>query len=262
MEMLRSIYSHRYYLLGSFWMELRYRYAGTALGFFWFVISPILETIIYTIVFTLVLSIRSGGRQGESYVLYLVSGLFPWLVFTQLIQKGSNALIENALYMRRSLIPSEVFLFREYLLSLFTLIIYFILLMLISIIVHNPITLSVFFMLLLSVLFLLFGYGISLVLANLRVLFPDIKEIISFILQLWRWTLPIFYSDEIFPRKLLQFMKMNPPYYFIQSFRTVLIDHTTPINQAWISMFFWVVLSLGIGAKVSSWLRSEVKDLL
>ncbi len=260
-NMFKNIYTYRHYLLGSFWSELRYRYAGTALGFFWFIINPMLEVLIYAVVFTQLVSIRSGG-QGVSYTLYLVSGLFPWLVFAQFLQRGSNAIASNALYMRRSLIPSEIFVFKEFLISLFTLVIYLILLVPISIIVQNPITLSALLMPFLATLLLLLGYGMALALANLRVLFPDMKEIISFILQLWRWTLPIIYSDENFPDTLQKIMRINPPYYFIQSFRTVLIEHIAPANTAWLIMFFWIALSIGIGSKISSWLRSEVKDLL
>ena len=50
--MLRNLYDYRRYIFGSFWMDLRYRYSGTALGFFWFIITPLLEVLIYAVVFS------------------------------------------------------------------------------------------------------------------------------------------------------------------------------------------------------------------
>ena len=260
--MLKNILAYRRYLLGSFWTDLRFRYAGTALGFFWFIINPLLEVLIYAVVFTQLISIRSGGGRGVSYTLFLVSGLFPWLAFSQFITRGSNAIVAGAIYMRRSLIPSEVFVFKELLMSLFSLLIYIILIIPISLIVKNPLTWMILLTPLYALMLLLLGFGLSLALANLRVLFPDLTEVIAFVLNLWRWTLPIMYTDTNFPTVLRQIMKMNPPYYFIQTFRDVFIDNVIPSHTAWLIMFFWIALSLGIGSFVSNKLHSEVKDLL
>jgi ABC-type polysaccharide/polyol phosphate export permease len=99
-------------------------------------------------------------------------------------------------------------------------------------------------------------------LTNLRILFPDLGEIIPVILQLWRWTLPIMFTDKNFPVWLRRLMSLNPPYYFIRSFRDVLIDHVMPPLEAWLSMAFWIIASLTIAHLVSHQLRNEVKDLL
>ena len=260
--MLKNLYVNRRYILGSFWTDFRYRYAGTALGFFWFFINPLLEAAIYAIVFTQLISIRSGGGQGISYTLFLTSGLFPFLAFSQLINRASNAIKANALYMRRSVVPSEVFVFKETLLSAFSLMIYLVLLVPISLAAGNAVSAMALLMPLFAVLLMALGFGISLPLANLRVLFPDLGEIISVLLQLWRWTLPIMFSDAKFPPLLRRLMSLNPPYYFIHSFRDVLIDHALPSWEAWLSMIFWIVVTLAAAQFVAGRLRNEVKDLL
>lgn len=249
-------------MLGSFWIDLRYRYAGTALGFFWVIVHPILEVLIYAVVFSQIISIRRGGGEGISYTLFLTSGLFPFLAFSQMISRGSNAIKSNAIYMRRSLIPSEVFVFKEALLSGFSLLIYLVLLIPISIIADNPITWSALLMPVSAFLLLLLGFGIAIPLANLRILFPDLGEIIPVLLHLWRWTLPIMFTDKIFPDWLRRLMSLNPPYYFIRSFRDALIEHSAPSMEAWVSMSFWIAVLLIIAHFVSRRLRNEVKDLL
>ncbi len=260
--MLKNIYLYRRYVLASFWTDLRYRYAGTALGFFWVILNPVLEVIIYAVVFSQLVSVRSGGGEGISYTLFLTSGLFPYLAFSQMISRGSSAIKSNALYMRRSLVPAEVFVFKEALLSGFSFLIYLILLLPISLIAGNPLTWRILLMPVSAVFLLLLGFGMAIPLANLRILFPDLGEVIPVILQLWRWTLPIMFSDDNFPDWLRRLMSLNPPYYFIRSFRDVLIEHRLPSFEAWLSIGFWIVCFLIISQMISRQLRNEVKDLL
>jgi ABC-type polysaccharide/polyol phosphate export permease len=260
--MLKNLYTYRRYLLGTFWTDLRYRYAGTALGFFWVIINPVMEVIIYAVVFSQIVNIRSGEGRGISYVLFLTSGLFPYLAFSQMINRGSNAIKSNALYMRRSLVPSEVFVFKEGLLTSFSFLIYLVLLIPISLVADNPITWQAMLMPVFAGLLLLLGFGMAIPLANFRILFPDLGEIIPVLLQLWRWTLPVMFSDKNFPEWLRRIMSLNPPYYFIRSFRDVLIEHRVPPLEAWLFIGFWIVVFLLMSQLVSRWLRNEVKDLL
>src|SRR5215216_613965 len=260
--MLKNLYTYRRYLLGSFWTDLRYRYAGTALGFFWVIINPIVEVIIYAVVFSQIVSIRSGGGKGISYVLFLTSGLFPYLAFSQMISRGSNAIKSNALYMRRSLVPAEVFVFKEGLLTSFSFLIYLVLLIPISLVADNPITWQAVLMPVFAGLLLLLGFGMAIPLANFRIFFPDLGEIIPVLLQLWRWTLPVMFSDKNFPTWLRRIMSLNPPYYFIRAFRDLLIEHRIPPMEDWLSIGFWIIAFLLIAQLVSRWLRNEVKDLL
>jgi ABC-type polysaccharide/polyol phosphate export permease len=179
-----------------------------------------------------------------------------------MISRGANAIESNALYMRRSLVPAEVFVFKEALLAGFSFLIYLVLLIPISLVANNPITWRVLVMPLSAVFLLLLGFGMAIPLANLRVLFPDLAEIVPVILQLWRWTLPIMFSDEKFPDLLRRIMSLNPPYYFIRSFRDILIEHRLPSFEAWLFMGGWIVFFLLISQMVSRQLRNEVKDLL
>lgn len=260
--MIRNLFAYRSYIFSTFWTDLRFRYAGTALGFFWFFITPLLEVLIYTVVFSQLISVRSGGGRDISYVIFLISGLFPFLSFSQTINRGSNAIKSNAIYIRRSLVPAEAFVFKEAVLAGFTLNIYLIFLIPASMLTHNHISWHIILWPLLSILLSMLGFGISLSLANLRILFPDLGEVILVMLQLWRWTLPIMFTDKNFSDRLRHLMSLNPPYYFIHSFRDLLIENKIPSAEAWFSMFFWIIFFLLVSQFITRRLRSEVKDIL
>ncbi|MDD2921817.1 MAG: hypothetical protein PHQ36_05970, partial [Anaerolineales bacterium] len=105
------------------------------------------------------------------------------------------------------------------------------------------------------------GFGISLILAHLRVFFPDIGEVLGVLVQLWRWTLPVNFSYDVFPQWFALTMKLtNPPYYFLASFRDVLIYRSMPSMHAWLFMVGWVLAFGILGSFTSRKLGAMVKD--
>jgi len=259
--MLKTLYSYRHYLFGSVWADFRYQYAGTALGFFWFILNPIFEVLIYTVVFSHIQGFRSPDRE-TPYVLFLVTGLFPWLSFTEAILKGTNALTKNASYLRRMSVPTVIFVGKNSLLASFTLVIYLLILLVYFMIAGGALSASLLALPLLAILLQLSAFGITLVTAHLRVIFPDIGEILPTLLHLWRWLLPIIYPATIFPEALRQILKFNPPYYFIESFRGAFLDGEFPGPEAWWHMLVWTAIFLIAGLFTASKLHSDVIDEL
>src|SRR5215203_6680472 len=66
--------------------ELKARYRGSVLGFFWSFINPLLLLLVYTFVFKYVMPNRGTA---EPYSLFLFCGILPWTWF-------SSSLIESA----------------------------------------------------------------------------------------------------------------------------------------------------------------------
>ncbi len=128
--MLRQLVRHRKYIFENAINGFRYRYAGTALGVFWNIFNPIFTTLIYVVVFQQILGYRNAGNA-DSYVLFLIPGLFPWLTFSSLINAGGKAFLKNADKLRVVNIPPVVFVAIEYLVSYFELNIYFVLMLII-----------------------------------------------------------------------------------------------------------------------------------
>lgn len=259
--MIKDLFIHRRYLFGSFWAEFRYRYSGTALGIFWFIVDPLLDALIYTVVFSQLLGFRSGGGNGIDYAIFLIAALFPWLTFSRIITQGSNSLNTGALYLRRLPIPPSIFIAKDTLVSLMSLMIYMVVLLPINLILGHKMAWNLLlFIPLLSVLLALLGFGITLILGHLRVIFPDVGEILPALVNLWRWTLPINYSLSILPDWLRTILQFNPPYLFIKSFRDIIVERTAPSLITWVYMLAWVVFFYIIGSTVARLLESDVKD--
>src|SRR5258706_13547177 len=59
--------------------ELKARYRGSVLGFFWSFINPLLLLLIYTFVFTTVMPNQDPRTQ--PYALFMFCGILPWTWF-------------------------------------------------------------------------------------------------------------------------------------------------------------------------------------
>ncbi len=259
---IQHLYIYRRYIWQTAWNELRYRYAGTGLGVFWNIINPLLEVLIYTFVFTQLLIIRSGGERTAPFVLYLCVGLFPWLAFSETVAQGSNALLENANYLKRLAIPAEIFVAKNVLIATFSLYISLLLLIPFSLILGGPLSWSWLLLPVVALLLQGLGLGLALILASLRVFFRDIGEALRAVMQLWKWTMPIVYPAALIPESLRPWLPLNPPYLFIEAIRNLFLAQQLPSLSAWAIMLGWISLFGLVGVLVMQKLQVEIRDSL
>ena len=59
---LKKLWTHRSLLSTLTINDLRYRYMGSSIGFFWTVITPLLELATYTFVFHLIIGVQFVGN--------------------------------------------------------------------------------------------------------------------------------------------------------------------------------------------------------
>src|SRR3954468_12923107 len=112
--MLKGLYSYRGFIWQTAVAELRHRYAGTGLGLFWNVLHPLALIAVYSVVFTSIMVNKSPGiDRATDFVLYLCSGLLPYLAFSECVTRGASAFTENAAYLKRLPIPEQVFVARS-----------------------------------------------------------------------------------------------------------------------------------------------------
>jgi ABC-type polysaccharide/polyol phosphate export permease len=86
-----------------------------------------------------------------------------------------------------------------------------------------PSTMIWFFPLL--VLLLLFTCSMSLVLSALNVYYRDVKLAISFLIQLWFFATPVFYSVDKVDPKFKFILFLNPLTFIIENMRRCLIEN-------------------------------------
>ena len=86
--------------------ELKARYRGSVLGFFWSFVNPLLLLGIYSFIFTTIMPNRVEGLQ--PYALFMLCGILPWTWFCASLTEASGSLIAGGNLIKKVLFPAEV----------------------------------------------------------------------------------------------------------------------------------------------------------
>lgn len=202
--------------------ELKARYRGSVLGFFWSFINPLLLLLIYTFVFSVVLP---GTRPAalEPYALFLFCGILPWSWFSASLSEASGVLISSGNLIKKVLFPAEI-------LPLVTVIAnmihFFLGLPILGVFLAYygaPLQAAelVWFPAIVLVQ-LVFTAGLALVVSALTVHFRDIRDILSNLLTFWFFATPIIYPMSEAPGYGRRLLNLNPFTHLAISYQEVL----------------------------------------
>ena len=195
---LRRLFHYRSLVQTLVVRDLKARYRGSVLGFFWSFANPLLLLMVYTFVFSVVLPGRFPGVEGN-YALFLFCGLLPWTWFSSSLTEASNSLLVNANLIKKVLFPAEVLPVVAVIGNMvhFFLALPILLLALVFFASRLPsVGELLWFPLVIAVQFVL-SLGFGLILAALTVHFRDIKDLLSNLLTLWFFSTPILYPWTI-----------------------------------------------------------------
>ena len=87
--------------------ELKARYRGSVLGFFWSFINPLLLLTVYTLVFTVVMP-ASQDERIRPYAVFMFCGLLPWTWFSSSLMESAGVLIAGGNLIKKVLFPAEI----------------------------------------------------------------------------------------------------------------------------------------------------------
>ena len=207
---LRELFRYRGLIQTLVVRELKARYRGSVLGFFWSFVNPLLLLLVYSFVFSVVLPGFRGGDL-EPYALFLFCGLLPWTWFSSSLLESSNALIMNGNLIKKVLFPAEVL---PIVAVLSNMVHFFLALPILGgflVIYATPLQLTelVWFPLVILVQ-LIMSLGFGLLLAALTVHFRDLKDLLANLLTLWFFCTPIIYPMSMLPPTGKLLMDLNP----------------------------------------------------
>jgi len=200
--------------------ELKARYRGSILGFFWSFINPLTLLLIYTFVFTYVMPAANGI---EHYPLFMFCGLLPWTWFASSLTESSGVLISGGNLIKKVLFPAEILPIVTVTANMIHFFLALPILVIFLIAYRAPLTVGelLCFPLVVAVQFV-FTLGCALILAALTVHFRDIKDILSNVLTLWFFATPIIYPYNFAPALARRFMNLNPFAHIAISYQEIL----------------------------------------
>lgn len=90
--------------------DLKARYVGSSMGFFWSVIFPLINLCVFTFVFRIILKTRWSDEQGALEVaLVMLAGIIVWTAFAESVSRCTNCLVDNSNLLQKVVFPAAVF---------------------------------------------------------------------------------------------------------------------------------------------------------
>ena len=199
--------------------ELKARYRGSILGFFWSFVNPLLLLLTYWLVFTYMLpGVRA--QSVEPYFLFLFCGILPWTWFQSSVAESAGVLIAGGNLIKKVLFPAEVlpvvtvtanmvhFLFGLPILLLFLL-------------WNGHLSATALLLPLPMLVQLVFTVGVALLVSALTVHFRDISSILTHLLHIWFFATPVLYAMPETGR-LHAVLRWNPMAHVLVSYQEML----------------------------------------
>jgi ABC-type polysaccharide/polyol phosphate export permease len=222
---LANLLKYRQLIQAMVARDLKARYRGSVLGFFWSFINPLLLLLIYSFVFSIVLPNRAVGL--EPYSLFMFCGILPWTWFSSSLLESSNVLISGGNLIKKVLFPAEVLP----IVSVLSNLVHFFLGLPILVIFlfyyqHVPDVVDLIWFPVVVIVQLVFTLGLALIVSSLTVHFRDFKDILSNLVTFWFFATPIIYPmsqaiEQSGPTGKL-FLDINPMTHIIVSYQEIL----------------------------------------
>lgn len=260
---LRALWDARSLLFALAWSDLRARYVGSAVGFFWTVLVPMFELLVYTFVFHELIGVSFHPSGGTShYVLFLFCGMVSWNAFADGITRATTSIRAHAHLVRKLNFPVVVLPAH----------------LVLSAVVNQGIRLSVLLLavglfgngwswhvLLLPVVLLVqtaFTLGVGLLLATLSVYFRDMTHGVQAALMLGVFVTPVFYPASEYPRSLVLLLYPNPMAQLVGIWQGLLLNQHVPHLNSILWACVSALLALLVGASVFAHHRRQFADLV
>jgi len=218
---LVSLFNYRQLIQSMVARDLKARYRGSVLGFFWSFINPLLLLLVYTFVFRYVLPARQPNL--DPYSLFLFCGILPWTWFSSSLLESSNVLISGGNLIKKVLFPAEVLPIVNVLANMVHFFLGLPILVGFLIYYRAPLQISelVWFPVVVLVQLVL-TLGLALIVSALTVHFRDLKDILSNLVTFWFFATPIIYSMQDAPPIGKMFLDMNPFTHLAVSYQEIL----------------------------------------
>jgi ABC-type polysaccharide/polyol phosphate export permease len=202
---------------------LKSQHKNSFLGYFWWLLDPLLGTLIYYFVVVTIF-----GRGGPDYGVFLVVGMIVWRSMAATLTSASRSIISRAsiitqVYLPKAILPlgAAVTQLINFGFGLLVIAGFFVILK----VMPGFTVLWLPFIIFMQFLFMI---AVALPIAFLSVFVRDMENIITHFSRLWFFGSPVIWRVEMIPERFGWLIDINPMAHFLNSYRQSLVHQNTP----------------------------------
>jgi ABC-type polysaccharide/polyol phosphate export permease len=259
----RNLIRSRTLLIQLVRRDFQQRFVGSAAGWLWGLIHPLVMLVSWVFVFQICLhQTLPPNEVTQNYALYLFCGFLPWMLFQETVMRSSMSLLENSNLITKTVFPSEIIPVSIFLSSLIG---HLMVLALAVAIVGLYIGHFSLWMLSLPFYMLLTGLlavGVGWIVASLQVYLRDTAQVLSVILTFWFWATPIFINEDQIPHQLRFIVRLNPLAYMVRAYRERLLSYKVPNLHDFAVITLYAITAFVLGGLFFRHLKRGFADVL
>jgi ABC-type polysaccharide/polyol phosphate export permease len=226
---LRNLVTRRTLLFQLVRRDFEQRFVGSAIGWIWGVIHPLVLLVSWIYIFEIVLQQKlPEGEVTNSYPLFIFSGMLPWMLFSETVQRSATSLLEHANLITKSMFPAEIVPVAVFLSNLVSHGLALALMMAAALYSNHWVGAAMLLLPLYLVFIGLFAVGIGWIVSSLHVFLRDTAQMVSVALTFWFWLTPIMISASAIPPRYRFLLYFNPMYYAVQLYREAFFTSRFP----------------------------------
>ena len=224
-EYLKDLLRHRELFYFFAWRDILVRYKQAFFGVAWALFRPLITMALFTLIFS---KLAHFPSEGIPYPLFALSGMVPWMFFSNSITETTLSLLNNPtlisrIYFPRMILPASQILVQgvDFLIALGLLFIF--------ILFWGNISFFTFvFLPLFVTLVILLSLGCGLILSALTVKYRDVRYVIPFFVQFGIYLSPVGYGSFMIPESWHWLYFLNPMAGIIEGFRWSIFGRVPP----------------------------------
>ena len=242
--------------------DLKARYAGSFLGLVWAFAQPVMTILVFWIVFQL--GFRQAPVDNTVFILWFTPAYVAWIYFQDAVVNTSSCLREYSYLVKKMKFPVHMLPIMKVFSSLIIHVFFILLVFIIFFVYRYSFSIS-----LLQLIYYVFALtfllvGLSWLTAAITVFVKDFSQVISILLQIGFFMMPIFWNEATMDPMIVALLKLNPLFYIVQGYRDALLGGEIFWNKPEMTIYYWIVsivVFIG-GVKLFNKSRRHFADLL
>ncbi|GIX43872.1 MAG: transport permease protein [Candidatus Sumerlaea sp.] len=261
-----EIVRHRRLLWMFLKHEVRARYVGSALGFFWAIIHPLILLGLYILVFSALMP--SGSRlpirdTTANYAVFLCPALFAWNWLYESLVSACHSVTSHSALIRKVVFPSGILPLVSVGVGILPFAVVLSVFILFALASGAIAAKGLFWLPLLVLLQCGLALGPAYLLAVMNVFLRDTAQVVVALLQVLFWATPIVYPATALTNQfswLGWWFALNPVARLVEAYRDVIVAGRPPATESVLYLGCLAILLYYVGRTVFERSRSQLVD--